>query len=228
MRSVATLRSFCCVVVSLAVANSSAEAGKIVGFTPFPGINSVAGIAVPPPVDPNNDNVTGPSPNVVEILQKDFVGAGPVDIVFEVMDSGGTTEYLFTEGVSNSTGVFWPSYHLELGFGVGATYTPSPNGDGLDFDAPDYDPYPDFDPVLIAPFPTVFVTENNIDAFGGPGLDDLEYSEPFTFSIDVPDGIDSFTLRQYPRLVPEPTTGILLLLGTLGGLASTLRKSIDS
>jgi len=41
----------------------------------------------------------------------------------------------------------------------------------------------------------------------------LAFTTPlFQFSIDVPDGIDSFTLRQIPIAVPEPVSASLMAM----------------
>jgi hypothetical protein len=198
------------------------HAGKITGFSWTSGIASIAGIVAPPPIDPNNDDVIGLSPNVVQILQKDYTGIGFIDIVFEVMDSGGVTEYAIVEGVQNNTGSDWASYHVQLGFDTGADFEISPPDDGLDFDAPFYNSTISFDPTPSFPFPSYTPSEDVIDAFGPPGQLDLQYREPFVFHIDVPDGITSFTLRQYPVAVPEPTTALLAL--GLFGLLPRLRR----
>ena len=184
------------------------EAGQIMGFSWSSGIASVAGEPVDPPVAPNNDNVVGASPNEIVVTQKDFYGVnGVADIVFSVIDSGGTTEYLFIEGVSNSSGIPWDTYRIELGFGEGVDFVPSTPGDGLDFDTPDEDSPRDFSVF----FPTSSLpNEDTILAEGGifPYL--AFTTPPFRFTVDVPDGIDSFTIRQIPGPVPEPA-GIALM-----------------
>ena len=44
----------------------------------------------------------------------------------------------------------------------------------------------------------------------------LAFTTPlFQFSIDVPDGIESFTLRQIPIAVPEPASVALMWMGLL-------------
>lgn len=194
---------------ALALTGGAASAGEITGFSWTSGVASIAGISVPPPTNPNNDNWVGPSPNLVEILQKHYIGLGPIDIEFTVAPSGGTTEYHFREGVQNSTGLDWTTYCMQLGYGTGADFTLSPAGDGLDFDAPDYDSPVSFSPYgASGPFPTVVVGEDLIEASGGV---QSGYAEPFFFSIDVPDGITSFTLRQLPKdnPVPEPSAVVL-------------------
>jgi hypothetical protein len=193
----------------------SVQAGQITGFTPYAGINSVAATTIAAPVNPNNDNVSFPNPNDAWITQKDYRAIAPVDLVFTVANSGGTTEYSFREGVANNTGVPWTGYHLELGFGHDLTYTKSPSGDNLDFDHPDHDSPLNFNPAPFTFFPSATATEDDIFASGGvmiPG----SFAGNFLFSVDVPDGITEFTIRQSPiagGIVPEPCTCVLGLLG---------------
>jgi hypothetical protein len=155
------------------------------------------------------------------VHQKDYVGIGPVDIEFTVVPSGGVTEYAFVEGVQNGTGIPWTDYHMQLGFGMGAAFMPSPAGDGLDFDAPAYD-----SPFSFPPFSSMVVTEDGIDAFGGL-VPSPAFASPWVFHFDVPDGITAFTVRQYPTidLVPEPASGLLGILSALaiGGCARRRR-----
>jgi hypothetical protein len=198
------------------------RAGEITGFAWFSGVASVAGATVFPPSSPNNDNVTGTSPNGILVTQKHYVGIGPVDLVFDVSDTGGVTEYLFMEGVHNDTGADWSGYHLELGFGNGAGFVASLPGDGLDFDAPDFDSDFFFDP-FPGVFPAVTVGEDDILAGGGVQPDSA-FAGNFLFHVDVPDGITSFTIRQSPIAVPEPSTLALACLGLLGLSASGRRK----
>ena len=200
----------CLLFASLPYAES--HAGIIDGFLGWSsGVASVAfdGISNP---DPNNDNVVGPSDNRVRITQKDYTGVGPVDVMFSVRDSDGVTEYVLEEGVFNNTGMDWDCYTLQLGFGEGSDFVLSDPGDGLDFDAPDFD-----SPQSIPPFTTVTVTEDEINATGGL-LVDFMFSAPLLISIDVPDGIDSFTIRQLPKVnsIPEPASALLLSLSGFG------------
>ncbi len=209
MRIAATL-----LFAAITLIGDPVQAGKITGFAWTDGIVSIAGIAVTnPPPFPNNDDVVG-EVNELKVLQKDYKGVTFIDIEFTVMDSGGVTEYAIIEGVQNNTGLDWSSYHVQLGFGTGADFVMSPSGDGLDFDAPFFDSIISFDPAPLFSFPAVAPSEDVIDADGGPGQPDFLYNEPFVFHIDVPDGITSFTLRQFPvAVVPEPSSIALLLLG---------------
>ena len=174
------------------------RAGEITGFSWFSGVASVAATIFSPPSPPNNDDAVGTSPNSIFVTQKDYVAIGPVDLVFDVVNTGGVTEYLVIEGVQNNTGVGWASYRIELGFGNGAGFVKSTAGDGLDFDAPDFnsdfffDPFPGF-------FPTATVTEDDIIASGGV-MPDVTFAGNFLFHIDVPDGIN-FDFRFFKRFM---------------------------
>ena len=214
-RSITRCRAVSLALLATLLSATSVRAAQITGVSWFSGVASVAGTSITPPTAANNDDVAGTSPNVIVVTQKDYVGIGPVDLVFDLSDTGGTTEYLFVEGVQNNTGVDWSGYHLELGFGQGAGFVKSSAGDGLDFDAPDFnsdfffDPSPGF-------FPTVSVTEDDVIASGGV-MPDFAFAGNFLFHVDVPDGISSFTIRQSPlAAVPEPSTLTLGSLGLLG------------
>lgn len=208
-----------CALTAMLAFAQPAEAGKITGFSWTDGIVSIAGIVPPIDVNENNDDVGDGSPliNELMVLQKDYRGIEHIDIVFEVMDTGGVTEYAIIEGVQNFTGFDWESYHVQLGFGTGDDFVISPPGDGLDFDAPLYNSTIQFDPSPTFSFPDVTMAEDQLDADGGPGQVDGQYNEPFVFHIDIPDGIDTFTLRQFPvATVPEPTSLALMALSALG------------
>ena len=188
-RRIAASLSF---VAMLLVASPFLHAGEITAWNWFPGIASVALDFVAPPVDPNNDDVVGLSPNALLVTQKAYFAIGPVDIEFTVVPSGGVTEYTIREGVDNGTGVDWSSYRLELGFGVGAGFALSPPGDGLDFDSPDFNSSPDFS----AYYSTVLPNEDVLLATGGVFPDGGFTTPLFRFNIDVPDGITSFTITR--------------------------------
>lgn len=188
-------------------------AGQIVNFTPWPGIASYAATPVVAPSAPNNDNAFGPSPNVFFVTQKAYNAVGPQDTTFDVTNTGGTTEYAFVEGVSNGTGLPWIGYHIELGFNHGASFTKSTSGDSLDFDFPDYDSPLVFNPSPSFYFPTAtHTTEDDIVAGGGV-MPNGGFAGYFQFSVDVPDGIAQFTIRQSPIPAPEPCGVTLVSIG---------------
>ena len=198
------------------------SAGEITDVNWFSGVASVAGTVFSAPSAPNNDDVDGGSPNSIFVTQKDYVGIGPVDLVFDVSDTGGVTEYAVVEGVQNNTGITWTGYHLELGFGNGAGFVKSGASDGLDFDDPNvnsdffFNPSPGF-------FPDVDVTEDDVIASGGV-MSHLDFAGNFVFHVDVPDGIASFTIRQSPIPIPEPGTLGVLALGLIAVAALRQRR----
>lgn len=220
-------RLFAYATVSISILATPAFAGIIVGINPVldPGIYSIAGQGVLLDT-PNNDNVNTPNNNVLSILQKDYIKVGYVDIVINVEDSGGVTEYVVTENVQNSTVEDWNGYRIELGFGFGGGFVQSSPGDGLDFDTPDEDSPINFSPGA-ADFTTVTrPSEDELVASDGDLLAGEFSGTDFVFHIDVPDGIGSFTLRQRPTAataVPEPSSTTLLLLFS-GGLLRRRRR----
>src|SRR5262245_6528971 len=192
---------------------SSVWAAVIVNFTPHTGIASVAATSIVPVVAPNNDNVVGLSPNEFFLTQKDYHGIGPVDLTFDVSNTGGTTEYAFKEGVQNSTGLPWVGYHIELGYGFDAGFVKSTAGDGLDFDAPDYDSGLQFAPPPGFYFPVASATTEDDIVAGGGVMPNGGFAGYFRFTVDVPDGITQFTVRQSPIAAPEPTAAMLAVAG---------------
>src|SRR5262245_27884466 len=190
--------------------------------TTGPGLQpGSATVALGSPVTPNNDNAS-PSTNLITIGLA-FAAPAPVDIVFAVQDSGGTTEYFKQIGqvaIFNNTGVAWAGYRLELGFGVGDDFVPAGLLSSLDFDTPQRDP-----PPTASAFTALVQQEDRLDWSGGvlpsPGALSL------TYSLDVPDGLaafqpqglNQFTLRQVPVVqqvvVPEPHPLPLLGLGAV-------------
>jgi hypothetical protein len=82
---------------------------------------------------------------------------------------------------------------------------------------------PDFDSPaeLAVPFfvDTIFGEDELILTTGA--MPSLSFSN-LVMSLNVPDGITSFTIRQIPVVVPEPSTALLLGLG-LAGISSTRR-----
>ena len=107
-------------------------------------------------------------------------------------------------------------YHIELGYGFDAAFVKSTPGDGLDFDFPDYDSGLEFNPPPGFYFPTATNTTEDDIVAGGGVMPNGGFAGYFRFSVDVPDGITQFTVRQSPipgGIVPEPCTCVLGLLG---------------
>ena len=168
--------------------------------------------------DPNDDNAN-PSDNEIIIPddRKTFNSLAPIDLVFDVELSGGTTEYFFEETVTNNTGFAWWDFHFELGFGTGDDFmsfldVPLPLNIALpDFDTPDRDPTPISDQFAA-------LVHEDFMLWWSDGLIEPGESVDFEFSLDVPDDFlglnlyDNFTLRQIAT-VPEPATVNLIALG---------------
>lgn len=205
------------------------DAGTIIGVAQISG----GGNAVVDPIlsaDINNDNHSLPATSNIAVASKLFNQTQPIDIVFEVETSGGTTEYRLTEGVSNVSGIDFLSYSFELGFGTGANFARSSLGDGLDFDLPNIDPGP-----TSARFFTTAQTEDLLRYTQGSIPNGT--TDAYTLSIDVPDFNASlmpaaartargyrFTLRQGPSVIPEPGTIGIVILSALAWAVFSLRR----
>jgi hypothetical protein len=216
MRIIAFIIRFGVAISLWAMSAGMATAGTITTFNSAsgPGLESLSfnnilfGTA-------NNDNVVGASDNHILINQKAFGTSEYIDMDFTVVASGGTTEYVLTEGLANNTSDTWTSYRIELGFGVGASFVSSLPGDGLDFDSPDFDSPAE----LAIPYFSDLVFGEDVITLNTGAMGPLSFSN-LIFSLDVPDGITSFTIRQVPVVVPEPSTALLML----GGLAILSRR----
>jgi len=155
---------------------------------------------------PNNDDSVDPPvppPNVFGYITG-FDAVGSIDIVFNVDNSGGTTEYIFSGGqLANFSGSNWAGYKIELGFGTGANFVRSKPGDSLDFDAPvaSANPRPTF-----SAFTNLIQGRDLISWYAGNIPNGDVFLGNFTFAVDVPDnlslinpyGTSQFTLRQTP------------------------------
>jgi hypothetical protein len=188
-----------------------------------PGLGTVSVPAIVT-VQANNDNVPAPGKldNNIFVPIKRFDHNGNIDIEFHVDPSQGVTEYQVFESVDNNTGVNWNQYKMSLGFGTGAAFVPSPSGDGLDFDSPDFDT-----PPASSAFALVALGEDNLTYMNGV---QSTGSETYQFRVDVPDLVSAagaggvFTLRQTPIPVPEPTSLLLTSIAALGLTAGRRRR----
>lgn len=133
-----------------------------------------------PPFNPNNDNQFGPSPNRIDISKDIFGLLAPIDIQFNVFNSGGTTEYFISEDVINSTAIQWDGYAFQLGYGVLGAFQLSNPFDFLDFDAPFYD-----SPPTSNKFSTYFGHGDELIFFNGAWLAGSTGNQ--LISIDIPD-----------------------------------------
>lgn len=207
---------------------ASASAG-VINSTPSPvasgsglGFVNVATIVT---FTPNNDDVPAPPAldNNVVVPLKRFDSTGYIDIPFTVTPSGLVTEYQFTEFVDNNTGVPWSSYTMLLGFGVGTGFTQLGGLlDGLDFDEG-------------TPGNTTPPSSSIMTTVNRPNEDSLVFSggihtsgaQLYQFRIDVPDLLGrsgSFTLRQQPIGIPEPTAIVLVSLAVVGLAVNRRRR----
>jgi len=199
-----------CLVAPLAQAGTILGSGAIAG----PGLGIVA---VPVIITP--DEGVADSTGNIGVPIKRFDQTGYIDIEFFVRtsDPRGTTEYLLFESVDNNTGIDWSSYTMQLGTGLGAGFVQSNGANGLTFDAPNYNPTPNS-----SAFDQVITNPTQLDFFDGI---QSTGSQIYQVWIDVPDGIQVFTLRQYPTAVPEPGTLALAAIAVGGfGLLKLRRR----
>jgi|GEM_PF-1691974 hypothetical protein len=161
----------------------------------------------------------------------------PLDLVFQVIPSGGTTEYIAHLFVKNLTQKNWTGYRFELGFGTGENFIKSSLTDLLDFDSPT---------VQGQELPGAFIPEGAGPIFSmgnitnsSKRLDTIDHRSNslqffeglitpdellgFSFNIDIPDGLpnNQFTLRQIPiaesQSIPENSSALsFLIFGALG------------
>lgn len=164
----------------------------------------------------------------------------PLDLVFQLAPSGGTTKYRTHLLVKNLTQSNWTGYRFELGFGTGENFIKSSLTDLLDFSTPT---------VQGQELPGRFISETDQPIFSGvvvgnitnpsKRLDTIDHRSNslqffegliapkdlsgFNFSLDIPDGLpnNQFTLRQIPiaesQSIPENSSALsFLIFGALG------------
>jgi hypothetical protein len=222
-----TLRLLFTVLIALTIHVGSTAAKVILDY-------SVNGFAAPVSTRAlNNDNVVSGNPNSIALPGTPGPGISvtslnPIDIVFDMQSSQGTTEYFVDELLTNNTGVAWSGFNMQIGFGTGANFqidglVNSPLLNNPDFDAPNYDPTP-----TSSGFSQLTTNPNELTWSGGSvpanGINFLGLG----FSLDTPDDLlgnvtSAFTLREIPIPVPEPSTLALLTLGADSLLAMRRR-----
>jgi len=153
----------------------------------------------------------------------------PVDFLFEVDDSSGTTEYNFTFNLENDTGTLWQDIRYQLGFINDSGEFESSQGTGLDFDWP-HKNYIGFGSSFS--FDQVDHSESELHWSNGNGIG-VGFAPSIRFAIDIPDhtAIPSyahttsgyqFVLQFQAISTPEPST--LLGLGLLSLLLMPRRS----
>jgi hypothetical protein len=212
-------------LIAAAVAATTASAGTIQSVpAPVASGSGLGTVAVPAifTLTPANDDVAvaGVNDNNIFVPIKRFDHNGVIDIVFTVAPDNGVTEYNVFESVDNNTGTDWSTFTMSLGFGFGPGFMPSLAGDGLDFDAPFYTSAP-----TSSVMPNVAKSEDTLVFSGGVHMSG---AESYQFRIDVPNlsatgALATFTIRQAPTPVPEPSTFALLGLAIAGYAACRSR-----
>jgi hypothetical protein len=201
---------------------SRAAAATINSISTFstPGFSTGSAGPVGVTPAPNNDDVLGNSPNVIP-FSVFFNSPGILETEFVLGESGGTTEYRFTQTFFNNTDVVWGGFRFELGFGTGANFVLSQLADALQFDAFEGNS------TAVSPAFTLEVDEMKTLGWGGGNVPRFSPAT-FAFAIDVPDalaganpsGLNRFTLRQTPieaaAPVPEPATNALFAVALAG------------
>ena len=209
-------------VVAVLWATTSVSAGTIQSIPAPVGSGTGLGTVAVPAIftlSPANDDVAiaGVNDNNIFVPVKKFNQIGYIDIVFTVAPDNGVTEYNVFESVDNNTGTNWLGYEMSLGFGSGIGFSPSLAGDGLDFDAPFFLTPPTSSVMLnVVASEDLLTYSNGVHASG---------AESYQFRIDVPNLVGAvgapatFTLRQVPITVPEPSTLVLLGMALAGVMA---------
>lgn len=201
MRRIRRFGLGCCLLLVMVLSYTTADAGTITGVGGVfgPGLGYVQGLLLYSKL-PNNDNsLNATTENGVGFDEIVFDQAAPIDIVLDVSNSGGTSEYSALESLYNFTPDTWLGYEIELGFGTGSDFRPAQRGVGLDFDAPDHDRAP-----ISILFSSVTVTESLLIFEDGEAP--FGWVDAVFFDIDVPDGISQFTLRHTPILTRSLVT----------------------
>lgn len=195
------------VAVVVFLAGARVEGGTVVGFVSAsgPGMGDAFETLIESLDGANNDN-TDFSLNLMW-LDAIFDHTRSIDMVLDVDDSFGVTEYAVSLFPSNLTRDTWVGYRVRLGFWEGDDFVDA-GGSGLDFDAPNVDP----GPVFIEGFDT-FAHGTTLLQWHGGGVAS-GFGPIIDLNLDVPDsalapeGVKTddgyrFTIRQTPLLLGD-------------------------
>lgn len=158
-------------------------------------------------------------------INKAFKGLNPIDIELTVQNAGGTTPWKFNEFVKNNSGAEWRDFHFELGTGTGSGFVRFSAISLFIFSNPPIPGNVSIEPTGIKPFAESFGTNSAILEYistsgsGVPSSANNILKFP-NLTIDIPDNIAKFTLRETPttdgKKIPEPSSIMLIVVGLVG------------
>jgi len=154
---------------------------------------------------PDTEGVGAENFNFV-LYTADFADNDRRDLILDIADSPGTTQYRFAGRIVNENPRDIQGVVIELGFLTSGNFVPATPGDGLDFSLDDSggvrsEAFGTF-PVIVTQFNRLTFRGGRIVANGG--------WETLAFSVDVPStGQDyQMVLRHTVQGIPEPTSMI--------------------
>ena len=155
----------------------------------------------------NDDFVNDANPNYSLYFEREYSDWGEdwdgnaisYNYAYTIQESGGTTEYLFNRTIINNSGYDWIGYKFWLSIGMGDEIRQSESNDGLDFDTP----VETESPVPTSSLPLSL--SHNEDMLIWSGDISNEASVDFTFSIDIPDGLNAEQLLIYEEPIVDPS-----------------------
>ena len=226
MKRIFALAAIACV----SLCTKSSFGRTITGFHLAPA-GAVTPLSTPAP---NNDNTVNASPNTITLPAGGSVASplvattlGPIDYIFDVQASQGSTEYRVTTFIANNSGTAWTGFIFQLGTGSGASFSPIANAIP-EIHPPTFDS-PNFDPDLTnTAFNSVSLNAMQVTFAGAPLASGPSSVMTSSLSIDTLDdmisgGATNFTLRMIP--VPEPAPVSLAVCAGLGLFALRKEKS---
>src|SRR3954451_5498070 len=128
---------------------------------------------------PNNDDADGANPK--ELPTWVFLNSpGNLETEFVLENSGGTTEYRFTQSFLNTRSAPWTGFRFELGYGLGNQFVSSGPAELLRFDQANGH--------STASSPTFTLKLDSLNRLEW-SIPNVPFGAAFTFAIDVPDGV---------------------------------------